>query len=230
MCDTLSLHDALPICYAGVVNNGVYFWRGNVKAGSVDTADQHVGAPYDITEAGVQSVPAPYANGANFLDTGVANWGAATHGAYAAAGQNWTIQGSFVGFNTGSICAQSAQSVGVNRMFDFRAQSATSVLLIICGYGNNYTCTPLNGLPLNFSIVCTNGVVTININNTGRQSATVGAAAAEAVNFTWFVREEATPTSFYTGFGSPIDIIDRAISTTEESQSLTYIKSVKGGP
>ncbi len=221
----------LAITAGTIVDATFMIGEYQIERAAVPSAMQTINSatPYNAPALGAQNVLLPYGDGGDVLGTGVVGWGANTQGAYAAAGKNWTIQGTGSTFVAGVICAQTEQAADANQMFNLRTIEA-GLELVVRGTVNTYTATPLTGVTLNFAIVCTNGVVTININGTGRQAVTVGSAAAEAVFFTWFARNNTTPAGFLTGFSQPVVFLDRAMSGTEETQALSFMRSTFGGP
>jgi hypothetical protein len=213
---------------AGVAGATWSLWGAQVEGAAAATAYQTVAAAYDITESGIQSITMPRGDGGDILTSGVSSFGNATSGLFADTGQNWTLLFTGTGFADGTIAAQCG-ATDADKMFQLYISSGV-LRCRLRGTDNSLSLTANNGVPFNGSIVCTDGVVTANVNSGGRSTLNAGSAVAEAVNISWFARTVSSPASQYTGFSQPVVLIDRAISAVEETQALAQMKTLYGGP
>jgi hypothetical protein len=208
----------------------VFIADPQAELGTSYTAYQLVGGAWDVTESGYPNVMLPYGDGGDSMSTGVVGFGTATQGLFADTGQNWWAIVIAATFGDGSILAQCGSS-GSTQMFRIRTSgTGTGITMDVRG-----TATALAGAitagALNLvSVVCTNGVVTARINTAARQSVPVGVAAAEAVAITFMARTATSPAIFLTGWGLPPLLADYAPSEAVESQAISTIRALVGGP
>lgn len=191
-------------------------------------AYQKVAAAYDVTESGIALVKIPYGAGDDFMSLGVGAFGAATSGFFAAAPFNWFAQGVTRVLADGTLLSQRG-AVDATAMFSFRVLSG-NFNTMLRGTANDSGVSAIDGLFHRWSLVCTNGVVTLRIDNGSRVALIAGVPTAEIQNILMFARTELTPANFATGFGEVVDFGDYAPSVLLETNMLADIKAKFGGP
>jgi len=223
--------DGTTTSYLGVVTKGVYAWGEQMEVASSASALQVVGGAWDVTESGYPNVMLPYGDGGDSMSTGVVGFGTATQGLYAAAGQNWSAQVVFCTFSNSATILAQCGSTEANKQLQANTNSAnTAVEVCVRGTRTVLTGTYYPGALNLLSLVCTNGVVTARVNTSAREAVGIGAAAAEAVATTFMARTATSPSTFLTGWALPVDLADYAMSAAVESQAISTIRSLVGGP
>lgn len=203
-----------------------FFGAGTIA--SLINSYQKVTSLYLTEQSGKNQIPAVYL-ASDFATYGVTNFGAATQGLYAAAGQNWNVLVAFATFSTGNLIAQTDQATATDRMFQVAVDATTLQLFAtVRGANNNLLAAANSGAWIVCAINCNNGVVTARVNRAARTTLTVGTAAAEAVNILAWARSTASPTAIFTGRSLPPMLIDRSLSDAEESQAVSSLCNYLG--
>lgn len=188
-----------------------------VEKASAVSALQHVTVPYNITEDGQPDVYHSYYDGvSDYLTSGVQSFGTAS--LFAAAGQAWTVWGTFRTLATGAgVIFSKASGTGANKTLQFTV-SAGTLNATVRGTDNNsiLSLTTINdGNFHTFSLRWNGSTLQVWVDGIAlTASLTVGTAVEEAQNIVTAIRTESSPAGYFNGHND-VSMIDRALTDTE---------------